>query len=158
VEKERRPAPFAELSLESASLMKSMRVFCADAGGVVAGGVSPPLVVPVGSLSVVPEPASLAEPAEVALPEAASPAEAVDAPSVDETEPPEFVDVEAVPLEALEEPEVEPLGSLLEGELLAPPPEVGVEPLAGVCAETGNRAPAYPYAAVTFREYVRLSR
>ncbi len=61
-----RPVPFTEPSFESASLMKSMRVFCAEGGGVEAGDA-------VEALSAVP--GSLAEGLEVeavpAIPDAA---------------------------------------------------------------------------------------
>jgi hypothetical protein len=157
VENERRPAPFDVLSFESASLMKLRMVFCAEAG--VAGGVSAVALVDV--LSVAPEVASSVDAGEVPLPAAVlEPVSGVfDALSAEEeAEPsapaaevdvfddsgPDDVALEDEPLEADVEPE--PPAVLA--------PDIEPEPL----VELPLLAPAYPYAEVTFREYVRLSR
>ena len=157
VENERRPAPFDVLSFESASLMKSRMVFCAEAG--VAGGVSavplvdvPPVAPEVASpveVDEVPLPAAVLEPVSDVLDalsaegeaESLAPADEVDV--LDDVEP-DGVAVEDEPLEADVEPE--PPAPLA--------PDVEPEPL----VELPLLAPAYPYAEVTFREYVRLSR
>src|SRR5690242_18382659 len=97
MENESRPAPFAVLSFDSASLMKLRMVCWAEAGGVFAGGVSDApvvdvpvvlsVVLPVAPLALVRSPvavpfAGVPLPAAESLAEAPDESEAVDAPSV----------------------------------------------------------------------------
>jgi len=116
VENERRPAPFAELSFESASLMKSMRVFCADAGGVVAGGVA--------------EAPSLADAGEPEVFDAPSVAAEAESPLGDETG-------------AVGGPFGPDAASVVGPALPAPDAELASPPAAGDCVDTGRLAPAY---------------
>jgi hypothetical protein len=141
VEKLMRPAPFAEASLEIASLMKSMSVFCAEAGGVAAG--DPSDVPGVAASSVAPAP--LAEDAALSVLESVAEAEEV----LSEAGPDVGVEAfaEVVPDVPVEDAGAEPVADA--AGVLASPAEVP----AGACAEDVDvLAPIAPYTAAIFRE------